>query len=339
MEFSEKEVLVLNRVQKGIPCVSEPFAAIAEETGLTENEVFGIVSDLKGKKIIRNISGIFDGKKLGYYLSLVAFEVPDNRADDAAEVISSHPGVSHNYLRNHRYNIWFTLAEESGEQFYKTVSILASRAGALDYLVLRNENLLKIGVFLNVGDGDDMNDTAAPCGQEYTSNYELDETAKEAVSLLQIDLPVERSPFRKIAESRGKLIHGEKQLLSYFLVFLESGLMRRYAAVLKHRSAGYTANAMTAWRADESTDLDVFINEKAISHLYFRTVYPGRWEHPLFAMIHARSDDELDSIIRRLSDKSGIKDYLALSSLKEYKKTRVRYFSEEFNEWKRLNHD
>ncbi|HNX22421.1 MAG TPA: Lrp/AsnC family transcriptional regulator [Spirochaetota bacterium] len=338
MEFTDNEALVLNRVQKGIPGVSEPFLAIAEEIGLSENEVLETVLRLKENKVIRNISGIFEGKKLGYYLSLVAFEVPADKTDSAAAVISSHPGVSHNYLRNHRYNIWFTLAEENEDEFYKTVAILASKSGALDSLVLINEKLLKIGVFLNIGDSEESSEVTPARGSEQPAYGKLDETAKEAVLLLQNDLPVERSPFKKIAGS-GKYIHGEKQLLSYFSDFSASGIMRRYAAVLKHRSAGYTANAMTAWKTTDHTPMELFINEKSISHLYLRTVFPGRWEHPLFAMIHAKSNDELQNIINRLSEKSGIKDYLSLSSLKEFKKKRVRYFSEEFNEWKRINHD
>jgi len=338
VEFTEKDALVLNRVQKGIPCVSEPFTAIGEEIGLSGNEVIDTVVRLKENKVIRNISGIFEGKKLGYYLSLVAFEVPEERADAAAAIISSHPGVSHNYLRNHRYNIWFTLAEESEDEFNKTVSLIAKKTGAVDSLVLKNEKLLKIGVFLNIGEVDDDREITPARNFDSSACGNLDETAKEAVLLLQNDLPMERKPFQILAES-GKFIHGEKQLLLYFSDFSASGLMRRYAAVLKHQSAGYTANAMTAWRSDDSTDIKLFMNEKSISHLYFRTVYPGRWEHPLFAMIHAKSDDELNSIINRLSENSGIKDYLALSSLKEYKKKRVRYFSEEFKEWKRLNND
>jgi len=338
MEFTEKEALVLNRVQKGIPGVSEPFLAIAREIGLTEDEVLETISRLKENKVIRNISGIFEGKKLGYYLNLVAFEVLPDRVETAAAMISSHPGVSHNYLRNHRYNIWFTLAEESEEEFHKTVSILAEKSGVLDSLVLRNEKLLKIGVFLNIGESEENSEVTPAHGVESSVLSELDETAKEAVLLLQNDLPIEKSPFKKIAEN-GKFIHGEKQLLLYFSDFIASGIMRRYAAVLKHRSAGYTSNAMTAWKTDEKTDMELFIKEKAISHLYFRTLYPGRWEYPLFAMIHAKSDDELKDVLKRLSEKSGIKDYLSLTSLKEFKKKRVRYFSEEFKEWKRLNHD
>ncbi len=338
MEFTEKEALVLNRVQRGIPGVSEPFKAIAAEIGLSEDEVLDIVSSLKEKNVIRNISGIFEGKKLGYFLSLVAFEVPDDRVDAAAAIISSHPGVSHNYLRNHKFNIWFTLAEESEVEFHKSVLLLAAKVGAVDFLVMRNEKLLKIGVFLNIGENEESSESSTILRTEPSSPVELDDTVKEAILLLQNDLPIEKYPFKKIAES-GKYIHGEKQLLSYFTDFTASGIMRRYAAVLKHRSAGYTANSMTAWKIDGSADMELFMNEKAISHLYFRTVYPGRWEHPLFAMIHAKSDGELNDILQRLSEKSGIKDYLSLSSLKEFKKKRVRYFSEEFKEWKRLNHD
>lgn len=115
--------------------------------------------------------------------------------------------------------------------------------------------------------------------------------------------------------------------------------MRRYAAVLRHRSAGFTANAMTAWKTGEDFNDEAFRECGAISHLYYRTIYPGRWEHPLFAMIHAKSKDELDGIIKDLSQKSGITDYLSLESIREFKKKRVTYFSDEFNEWKRLNYD
>ena len=338
MEFTDREAVILNRVQKGIPGVIEPFKAIAEETGMPEEQVLETVSALKEKKVIRNISGIFEGKKLGYCLNLVAFEVPDDRADEAGAIISLHPGVSHNYLRNHRYNIWFTLAEENEQEFHKTVNILFAKTGARDYLVLKNEKLLKIGVFLNIGSVDDSAAVTVASPDESSENNQLDEKATEAVLLLQNDLPVERRPFRKLSEN-GKFIRSEEQLLSYFSDFLASGIMRRYAAVLKHMSAGYKANAMTAWKTDDRTDMELFIKEKSISHLYFRTLYPGKWEHPLFAMIHAKTDDDLNDIIKHLSEKSGIKDYLSLSSLKEFKKKRVRYFSEEFNEWKRLNHD
>ena len=331
-EFTDKEALVLNRVQKGIPCVSNPFLEIGKDTGLTEDEVLDTLSHLKENGVIRNISGIFDGEKLGYYLNLVAFEIAKEKIEEAAAIINSHPGISHNYLRDHRYNIWFTLAEENQESFNKTVSILALKTSASDFLVLRNEKLLKIGVYLNIGDRDDF-DNAATRAETDLNLDSFDEAAREAVLLLQHDLPIEKDPFKKILES-GKILRDEEQLLSYFSQFIAAGIMRRYAAVLRHQSAGYRANAMTAWKPDDLSDIDFFKKSKSISHLYFRTIHPGRWEHPLFAMIHAKSDEELKSIIDDLSGNSGIKDFLVLASIKEFKKKRVKYFSEEFNDWK-----
>jgi DNA-binding Lrp family transcriptional regulator len=338
MDFTGNESLVLNRVQKGIPCVPEPFAVMASDTGISEDEVLDIISRLKKNNVIRNISGIFDGEKLGYFLSLVAFEVPSDKTETAGAIISSHPGVSHNYLRDHKYNIWFTLAEENEKEFQKTVVLLASKVSARDYLVLRNEKLLKIGVFLDMTGTDDNVETARSSLVESPAQVELDSAAKEAVALLQKDLPLVKRPFRKIFET-GMHIKSEKELLVYFREFLEKGIMRRYAAVLRHVKAGYSSNAMTAWKVDNNTDIEIFLMEKTVSHLYFRTIYPGRWEYPLFAMIHARSGNELDAIIKSLSEKSGIMDYIVLPSLKEFKKKRVKYFSEEFNEWKRLYND
>ena len=337
IEFSDREALVLNRVQKGIPCVGKPFLEIGNDIGCSEDEVLDTLTRLKENGVIRNISGIFEGEKLGYYLSLVAFEVPEKKIDEAAAIINSHPGVSHNYLRGHRYNVWFTLAEEDKESFDKTVSVLALKSSASDFLVLRNEKLLKLGVYLNIGDNDDFDNMTTHSKADSGIDF-LDAAGREAVLLLQNDLPIEKYPFKKILEN-GKTIHDEDQLLSYFSKFISAGIMRRYAAVLRHMSAGYRANAMTAWKPGTSSNIDFFKESKSVSHLYFRTIHPGRWEHPLFAMIHAKSDDELKGIIDELSRKSGINDFLVLSSIKELKKKRVRYFSEEFNSWKKLNYE
>lgn len=94
---------------------------------------------------------------------------------------------------------------------------------------------------------------------------------------------------------------------------------------------------MTVWKlADAATTpavLEAFIRENAVSHLYSRTIYPGKWEYPLFAMIHAKSDGALEHIVHRLSNTSVIADYMVLKSMREFKKQRVTYFSNEFRKW------
>ena len=150
--FSKKEAAVLNYVQQAIPFVKCPFAVIGSELGISEKEVQEIITRLKKRHIIRNIAGIFNGASLGYSTNLVAMEIPEDKIENAADLINSHPGVSHNYIRRHRYNIWFTLAEESEEIFHNTAALLAKRGKANDYLILQNEKLLKIGVILPIGE-------------------------------------------------------------------------------------------------------------------------------------------------------------------------------------------
>jgi DNA-binding Lrp family transcriptional regulator len=340
MEFKAEESAVLEILQKGLPPAAEPYKYIGEASGLDERNVLEIVKDLKDRKIIRNIAGIFEGKSLGYKLSLVSFKVKEEYIEQAAAVINSHPGVSHNYLRKHKFNIWFTLAEENKETFEKSLAAIFRKSGADDYLVLENEKLFKIGVILDLGNSRDKRESGSVLSEKGSDRPDSDisESMKKSILLLQQDLPVENNPFAGLIKKNNSDI-SVKELIENFGKLLEAGVMRRYAAVLRHREAGYTSNAMTAWKTGEKFNPDIFSKNRAITHLYLRTIYPGKWEYPLFAMIHARSDEELKSIVNDLSTESGIDDYLVLNSLKEFKKTRVQYFSEEFKQWKRENYD
>lgn len=340
MNFNPIETAVLELLQKGIPPAAEPYKYIAEKAALDEDKVLETVKELKDRKVIRNIAGIFDGKSLGYKLSLVSFKVKEANIEQAAAVINSHPGVSHNYLRKHDFNIWFTLAEESPESFQKSLQTLFKMSGADDFLVLENEKLFKIGVILDLGNSDTKSkaDIKVSDRKSDEPHSDFNDSMKQSVFLLQQDLPVGKNPFARLIEKNRADI-SVNELIGNFAKLIESGIMRRYAAVLRHREAGYKSNAMTAWKTGENFNPEIFRQNRAITHLYLRTIYPGKWEYPLFAMIHARSDEELKSIVNNLSDESGIDDYLVLDSLREFKKTRVQYFSDEFKQWKRKNYD
>jgi len=126
---------ILSRIQKKFPLTSKPFAVIADELGMQEDEVLQILQAEKEANIIRQTSAIFDTKRLGYTSSLVAFKIPEEDIDAAVQIINSHPGVSHNYERNHDFNIWFTLAvaPDSSLGLQKTVAILAQQTKAQCY--------------------------------------------------------------------------------------------------------------------------------------------------------------------------------------------------------------
>jgi DNA-binding Lrp family transcriptional regulator len=328
---------ILNRIQISVPLTPRPYYVLAEELGISEEKLLDEIIRLRSEDIIRNISGIFNAAPLGYQSTLVAFEVKN--PDAAASVINAHPGVSHNYLRNHRYNIWFTLSVPPEHNLQTTAQTIAQSADAVDYILLSTKKLYKIGVHFHIGDS--AEEIVSPTTSHYSNSSprSLSIAEKEAVRLLQFDLPTEPAPFRAIIEQHNGKIN-ETILLDIAHSFLQRGIMRRYAAVLRHHKAGYSTNSMTAWKPEGLSDdaiETIFAHERSISHLYLREITPGKWEYPLFAMIHAKTDEALHATIEKISSASGIKDFLVLKSLKEFKKERVMYFSEEFENWKALN--
>jgi len=338
-EFSSVEAKILNLIQREFPLTERPFDAIGAMIGISGEEVLRTLADLKQRHVVRNISGIFSGENLGYHLSLVALRVPPQKVEAAAAVINSHPGVSHNYLREHAFNLWFTLAEEDEKALQKSARVIQEKCGADDFLMLRNEKLLKIGFVLPIGDDDSSAVGSVP--RPVPPKGILNRDDHPAVLLLQSDLPLAKRSFDVLGEKDG-LLSGD-MLIETGRRLLASGIMRRYAAVLRHAQAGFTHNAMTAWKIDQDDSfperIRPFMEERAVTHLYLRTLYPGRWEHPLFAMVHARSAEELESLLDSLMRCSGLTDRLVLRSLYEYKKKKVTYFSPAFKKWKRLNYD
>lgn len=153
----------------------------------------------------------------------------------------------------------------------------------------------------------------------------MDKLDKNIIKLIQDDLPLSQHPYRSWAE-----VHGisEEEIVNRIQIMLKKGIIRRIGAVLRHQKLGYGVNAMVAWAIDAlSADKAgaAMASYKEISHCYLREVPPS-FNYPLFTMIHARSEEELQSIIDRVVEETGIDKYVVLRSKKELKKTSMRYF-------------
>ena len=105
---------LLNLMQGSFPIAPRPYQHVGAEAGIGEDEVMARVQRLLDERIIRQVTPIYDTRALGYSSMLVAAKVDPENPWRAAQVINEHPGVSHNYLRNHEFNIWFTIATEPG---------------------------------------------------------------------------------------------------------------------------------------------------------------------------------------------------------------------------------
>lgn len=312
---------LLNEIQKAFPLTSLPFAAIARELGIDEEEALARTRGLKERGIIRQISGIFDSRKLGYESALVAMQVDVDRIDESAAVISAHPGVSHNYRRDHAYNLWFTLTLPPGTDLAGEVSALAERAGSRRARLLPAVQLFKIGVELDLERGTNAAKVKQLPTDEESAPADIDFFY---VRVLQQDLPLERLPFRGWADS---LQVTEDELFARARAFQDAGVMRRFAAVLRHKKAGFTANGMVCWRIPEDRLPEVgyqLASYPEVSHCIQRAIYPD-WPYGVYCMVHAVSREKCEETARRMSSDIGIDDYVILYSTKEYKKERVKY--------------
>src|SRR5256885_4865278 len=137
---------LLNALQGSLQIVERPFAMVADQLGLSEDDVLARTQALRDVGVLRHLSPIFDVFRLGYKSALIAAAVDPDRLEEAAAVISAHPGVSHNYAREHRFNLWFVLAIPRERDFEATANQLAADAGATRCIILPAIRLFKIAV-------------------------------------------------------------------------------------------------------------------------------------------------------------------------------------------------
>jgi DNA-binding Lrp family transcriptional regulator len=328
---------LLNLMQGSFPIAPRPYQHVAAQAGVTEDEVIERVQRLLEQRIIRQVTPIFDTRALGYSSMLVAAKVDPDNPWRAAKVINEHPGVSHNYLRNHDFNIWFTIATEPDSPLGldRTLEVLGEIAGADSIRQLPTLKLFKIRMDLEMEGGTDALAKAveiAPPAEIERQPYDEHDIA--VIRALQGDLPVIPEPFAPAAEELGI---GQDELLDHLERMQERRLLRRVAAILFHRRAGFSANGMGVWKVPDERIMELgpqMAAYRGISHCYQRPTYKD-WPYSIFTMAHGRSKDECDAILDSIADSTGIDQRSTLYSSTEFKKIRLLYFTEDYRDWER----
>ncbi len=144
--LDELDKRLLNRVQTNLPVVPEPYRELARELGTTEEEVINRLRRLIETKVIRRLGAIFDSRNVGYKGTLCALKVPAERIAEVAAEVNKFAGVTHNYLRDHEYNMWFTVLAPSEEKLHEIVQEIRERTGIQEYLFLPAVKIFKIRV-------------------------------------------------------------------------------------------------------------------------------------------------------------------------------------------------
>ncbi len=324
----ETENALAKHVQGGVPFVSDPFAQIAADMGLSESEVIEQLQAWAEEGKLREISAVLEGSALGYESALVAAKVPEGRLDEVVEILNAHPTITHNYLRNHDYNVWFTIAAPLDMGIDPTLAALSRLTDVSELHPLRRTTTFKIGVNFDLKSRKSATERV---DLSETRAVEASDRDKRCFRALQSPLPLVPQPFAELAERAGVT---EAELLS-FAKEHKGGALRRYVGTFRHRKLGVRGNGMGVWNVPEDRLQDVgqaLAGAPEVSHCYARNRIAD-FAYNVYSMIHGPDEESCRDVAKRLSGEVGIDDYSILFSQREFKKVRLRYFLPELDEW------
>ena len=332
---------LMNLLQSNFPLVAEPYAALAAEAELDYDDLVARTDRLVRERIIREITPIFDTRALGFDSMLVAAKVDGEHPHRAAKIINSHPGVSHNYLRTHEFNLWFTIATPPDSELglQGTLDVLQRLTGAESIRQLPTLKLFKINMNLEMEKGTEALATAAEAATPRELDRQpYDDTDIAVIKALQGPMAVKSRPYDEAAAEAGM---STDELLEHLRGMVDRKILRRVAAILYHRRAGFSANGMGVWKVEPDRILEVGTQMSAvrgISHCYERPTYED-WPYSVFTMAHGRSKEECDAILQSIADEHGLHgpDRATLYSSTEFKKIRLHYFTDDYAQWEAAN--
>jgi DNA-binding Lrp family transcriptional regulator len=330
-----------NVLQSNFPLTAEPWPDIAARSELPLDDAMARAQRMLDGRIIREITPIFDTRALGYESMLVAAKIDPEHPHRAAEIVNSHPGVSHNYLRTHEFNLWFTIATppDSGLGLQGTLDVLQQMTGSESIRQLPTIVLFKINMNLEMeGDTEDLTKAVQAAPPRELDAQPYDDFDIAVIKALQGPMKVSLRPYD---EAAGEVGIATGKFLEHLEGMRERKILRRVAAILFHRRAGFSANGMGVWRVPEDQIMDYGTRMAAvrgISHCYQRPTYAD-WPYSVFTMAHGRSKDECDAILDSIADMTELHgdDRATLYSSTEYKKIRLHYFTPDYAEWESKN--
>lgn len=321
MKMTELQSELCLLLQEGLQPVERPFAGIAQALGIDQLQLLDQTNSLVQAGVIRRICPFINYRALGRVATLVGAEVPADKLEQVAATVTSMAGVSHNYLRAGKVNLWFTLQGGDYHEIQQTLDQLAQRFA----IVVHNlpvKRFFKLHVRFGGLSSDKPKTAQQQQPRQINTPVKLSDVEKKALNILQQDFPLVSRPFDRLAGDD----MGVDTLLSTTGRLIDKGVIKRIAAAVNQKKLGIKANIMFTARLSEQTIITAgpaLAGLDMVSHCYERYTSPP-WKYNLFGMMHARCESQIRQAVADFVDRWNIEDYAMFASVREFKKKPVR---------------
>ena len=322
-----RERRLLNDFQRDLPLCAAPYAAIAEALDTTERWVLSALRSFVAAGVVGRVGAVFRPGSIGAS-TLAAMAVPPTRLADVARRVSAHPGVNHNYEREHRFNLWF-VANAPDPARLRSLLAQVERETVLPVLSLP---LLR-EYHIDLGFDLDNKRAGRPTSPSGAARASLDAEGTRIIAALQDGLPLQRRPYAAIAERAGLVgDEGEQRVLRHLSEWLRDGIVKRLGVIVRHRPLGYIANVMAVWDVpDDAVDHagETLAREPGVTLCYRRARALPAWPYHLFCMMHGRDRGEVEGDLDAIGARSGLTRHAhaRLFSREAFKQDGARHFA------------
>ncbi len=310
MQLTLLQQNIINSFQKELPLCSKPYQEMALLFNCNESEVISAINELDEQGVLSRVGAVFDHKKAGAS-TLAAIAVPPEKLDKIAGIVNQFEQVNHNYSREHTYNLWFVATAIDPMALAETLKQIEQLTG-YPILVLPMEASYHIDLGFKINF--DRDDKTKPSSRNPEHNVDNNLFIPEKVASLSIEqqgllrkvlekgLPKTSLPYADIAEA---ICVSEQQVQSQIYQWQQSGLIRRFGLVVKHRKLGFNANAMVVWNIPDELVDDIagqLSSFDEVSLCYRRPRRLPDWPYNLFCMIHGKDRQVVINQITKISE-------------------------------------
>lgn len=317
------DLRLLNDWQHGFPLCRDPLGVLAAQTGLARDAVLAALRQAQDDGRISRIGGVF-GHSSGGNAVLAAMAVPAHRVEEVATTVSAHPGVNHNYLREHHHNLWFVMTGADRSAVDAGVTALEHATG-LPAMRLRMVRPYRIDLGFDLGGDTAQRPMRAAPG--LPAPVPLPADLWPLARRVEAGLPLVERPYAAWANELGQ---SEDWVTERIGAWLAEGRLKRFGVVVRHHELGFSANAMTVFDVpNHLVDAcgQALAEQVGVTLAYRRARDPG-WPYNLYAMVHGTHRDAVTAVIERVTHAAGLSSFPreVLFSTRRFKQTGARRF-------------